>query len=175
MIAPSGTIGIIAGISASIEPLFALAYRRRGVLGGKTLVEVSPLLLRHLERHWPEADRLLAAVGEHGRLADVAGVAEAIRRLFVTALDILAERHLAIQAACQGHLDKSVSKTANLPREAMPPAMADVYRGAWDLGLKRITVHRYGSKGAQVLELGVAEEPHQYDHASRCDLEECRV
>jgi hypothetical protein len=27
----------------------------------------------------------------------------------------------------------------------------------------------------QVLELGVDEEPHHYDHASRCDPEECKI
>jgi ribonucleotide reductase alpha subunit len=47
--------------------------------------------------------------------------------------------------------------------------------GAWRLELKGITVYRYGAKPAQVLELGAEEEPQHYDHASRCDPEECRV
>jgi ribonucleoside-diphosphate reductase alpha chain len=49
-IAPTGTIGIIAGTSASIEPLFALAYRRTQVLGERELLEVNPLLEERLER-----------------------------------------------------------------------------------------------------------------------------
>lgn len=174
-IAPTGTIGILAGTSASIEPLFALAYRRTGVLGGETLTEVNPLFVESLERHGLDADRMLAAVREHGRLAEVPGVPEEVKRLFVTALEIPAERHLAIQAAFQRHVDNSVSKTINLPHEATPQDVEHAYRRAWELGLKGITVYRYGSKGAQVLELGVAEEPHHYDHASRCDPEECRL
>lgn len=53
--------------------------------------------------------------------------------------------------------------------------MAQAYRRAWQLGLKGITVYRYGAKPAQVLELGAEEEPQHYDHASRCDPEECRL
>jgi ribonucleoside-diphosphate reductase alpha chain len=174
-IAPTGTIGIIAGTSASIEPLFALAYRRTGVLGGATLTEVNPLFVEHVERHGLDAERVLAGVREHGRLADVPDVPEALKRLFVTALEIPVERHLAIQAAFQRHVDNAVSKTINLPREATPQDVARAYRRAWQLGLKGITVYRYGSKSAQVLELGVEEEPQHYDHASRCDPEECRL
>ncbi|MCL6516097.1 MAG: pyridoxal-phosphate dependent enzyme, partial [Alicyclobacillus sp.] len=49
-IAPTGTISIIAGTTHSIEPLFALAYRRRHVLGDETLVEVSPFVREVAER-----------------------------------------------------------------------------------------------------------------------------
>ncbi len=174
-IAPTGTIGIIAGTSASIEPLFALAYRRSGVLGGKTLEEVNPLLLEYLERYRLDQRRVLAAVLERGRLAEVPGVPEEMKRLFVTALEIPAERHVAIQAAFQRHVDNSVSKTINLPHDSAPGEVANAYRRAWALGLKGITVYRYGAKPAQVLELGVEDEPHTYDHASRCDPEECRL
>ena len=174
-IAPTGTIGIIAGTSTSIEPLFALAYRRTGVLGGQTLEEVNPLFLETLERRGLDAARVLAAVRERGRLAEVPDVPEDLKRLFVTALDIPAERHLAIQAAFQRHVDNAVSKTINLPREATPADVEHAYRRAWQLGLKGITVYRHGSRPAQVLELGAGEEPHHYDHAARCDPEECRV
>jgi len=174
-IAPTGTIGIIAGTSASIEPLFALAYRRSGVPGGETLTEVNPLLLEHLERHKLDSERVMAAVLERGRLADVPGVPQELKRLFVTALDIPVERHLTMQAAFQRHVDNAVSKTVNLPHDARPQDVARVYRRAWELGLKGITVYRYGAKPAQVLELGVEEAPQHYDHASRCDPEECRL
>jgi len=44
------SISIIAGTSASIEPLFALAYRRSHVLGDAALQEINPLLEEHLRR-----------------------------------------------------------------------------------------------------------------------------
>jgi ribonucleoside-diphosphate reductase alpha chain len=174
-IAPTGTISIIADTSASIEPLFALAYRRTHVLGGQTLYEVNPLLLEYLDRYGLRAEDVLEAVLARGRLRDVAQVPEEVKRLFVTALEIPPDRHLRIQAAFQRAVDNSVSKTINLPEEATVEEVARAYWHAWELGLKGITIYRYGSKSAQVLELGVDEEAHHYDHASRCDPEECRV
>jgi ribonucleoside-diphosphate reductase alpha chain len=80
-----------------------------------------------------------------------------------------------MQAAFQRHVDNSVSKTVNLPYEAKVEDVAKVFWQAWELGLKGITIYRYGSKAAQVLELGKGEKAYYYDHASQCDPQECRV
>jgi ribonucleoside-diphosphate reductase alpha chain len=174
-IAPTGTISIIAGTSASIEPLFALAYKRKHVLDGQTLFEINPLFLEYLDRYGLEAERTVWEVIEKGQLRHVQGVPDELKELFVTALEIPPERHLQIQAAFQRHVDNSVSKTVNLPHEATVEDVAKAYYNAWELGLKGITIYRYGSKSLQVLELGLGEEAHHYDHASRCDPEECKV
>ena len=89
-----------------------------------------------------DEERILAEVMVRGRLGDVPGVPEEVRRPFVTALDIPAERHLQIQAAFQRHVDNAVSKTVNLPHESTRDAVADAFRRAWRLGLKGITVYR---------------------------------
>ena len=174
-IAPTGTIGIIAGTSPGIEPLFALAYQRSHVLNGQRLYEVNPLFRASLREHGLDDDRVLASVFSHGRLAEVGGLPEAMRRLFVTALEIPTRRHLEVQAAFQRHVDNSVSKTVNLPQEATVDDVRDVYQRAWSLGLKGVTIYRYHSKAAQVFELGVAEESYQLDHGSSCDPGECNV
>lgn len=174
-VAPTGTIGIIAGTSPGIEPLFALAYRRSHVLEDQTLFETNPIFLEHLERHGLNVEKVVKEVMEKGRIRDVEGLPEGLKRLFATALEIPPERHLAMQAAFQRHVDNSVSKTVNLPQEATVEDVEKVYRRAWELGLKGITIYRYGSKSKQVLELGVGEEAHHYDHASKCEPEECKV
>jgi ribonucleoside-diphosphate reductase alpha chain len=174
-IAPTGTIGIIAGTTASIEPLFALAYRRQHVLDEETLFEVNPVFLAHLHRAGRDDQALVRAIYAKGRLGNLGEVPEDLKKLFVTALEIPAERHLLVQAAFQRHVDNSVSKTINLPEEATVEDVARAYWRAWELELKGITVYRYGSKTTQVLELGAEEEASYYDHASKCDPGECRV
>lgn len=61
------------------------------------------------------------------------------------------------------------------PHEAVRTDVAHAYTRAWKLGLKGITVFRYGSKSTQVLELGIDETALRFEHLSRCDPEECRV
>jgi ribonucleoside-diphosphate reductase alpha chain len=174
-IAPTGTISLIAGASASIEPLFALAYRRSHVLEEQTLIEVNPVFLETIREAGLNPATVVPTVLEQGSLHAVPGIPDDLKHLLATALEIPAERHLAIQAAFQRHVDNSVSKTINLPAEATVEDVARIYRRAWELGLKGITIYRYGSKGAQVLELGVAERSYHYDHATPCDPTECRV
>jgi ribonucleoside-diphosphate reductase alpha chain len=174
-IAPTGTIGIIADTTPGIEPLFALAYRRTGVLGGQTLPEINPLLAEQLERCRRGAEGVLQQVLATGSLQGVPGVPRRLQRVFATALEVSPRQHLLIQAAFQRHVDNAVSKTINLPSDASPGDVARAYRMAWELGLKGVTVYRYGSRESQVLELGVGDQTYQFDHASRCDPEECRV
>ncbi|HER63543.1 MAG TPA: ribonucleotide-diphosphate reductase subunit alpha, partial [Desulfobacteraceae bacterium] len=110
-----------------------------------------------------------------GRLAEVEQVPKKIKNLFITALEIAPERHLQIQKAFQQFVDNSVSKTINLPHDATIKDVADSYLQAWRMGLKGITIYRYGSKSVQVLNIGADEKAHYYDHSSRCDPDECRV
>jgi ribonucleoside-diphosphate reductase alpha chain len=173
-VAPTGTIGIIADTSASIEPLFALVYRRTA-LEGQVLTEWNPLVLRHLERRGLATDDVLADIARTGRLAAVPGMPADLVRLFVTALDVPAEQHVRVQAAVQRHVDNAVSKTVNLPQEAQPGDVAAVYRLAHRLGCKGVTVFRYGSTVAQVLELGTDEAPYAREHFARCDPGACRL
>jgi ribonucleoside-diphosphate reductase alpha chain len=174
-IAPTGTLGILAGTSAGIEPLYALAYRRAHTLGGEPLLELNPIFQRWAEGQRLDAAALVRAVAAAGTLAGVAGVPDALRRLFVTATELDVDRHLAVQHAFQRHVDNAVSKTINLPEDASAGAVADAYLNGWRLGLKGVTVYRSGSRAAQVLTLGLGEEPVAREHFARCDMAACRL
>lgn len=174
-VAPTGTISIIAGTTPSIEPLFALAYRRTHVLGDRTLEEVNPLFLDAVARRALDVEKIVPGVLRRGRLEAGDEVPEDLVRLFATALDIPAARHLEIQAAFQRHVDNSVSKTVNLPQAATPRDIAGIYAQAWQLGLKGITVYRHRSKATQVIELGAEQALYEYEHGAPCDPGECRL
>jgi ribonucleoside-diphosphate reductase alpha chain len=154
-IAPTGTISILAGTSSGIEPIFALAFVRR-VLEGKCLLEVSPLFEARARSRGIWNPQLQAEMARRGTSAGMTNVPQDLQDLFVTALDIPPEQHVAIQAAFQKHTDNAVSKTVNLRQSATVSDVLKVYRLAYDRGCKGITVFRYGSR-SQVLYLGNGE------------------
>jgi ribonucleoside-diphosphate reductase alpha chain len=174
-IAPTGTISIIAGTSPSIEPLFALAYRRQHVLEGQSLVELNPLFVSYARDKGFYSEGLIRQLQTGRSLSQSTQVPESAKGLFQTALEIAPSDHLRIQAAFQRHVDNAVSKTVNLPESASPDDVAAVYRQAWECGLKGITIFRYGSKEEQVLRLGAEETPEDREHLVRCDPGECRL
>ena len=173
-IAPTGTLSLIAGTTAAIEPLFALAYRREHTLGGPPFVEVNPVFLRALEEMGADGEPVLAHVRARGTL-DGAPVDPALAHRFATALALTGMQHLRVQQAFQRHVDNAVSKTVNLPADATPSDVAAVYREAWRLGLKGVTVFRYGSAPGQVLTLGAGEEPAARELFAQCDPAACRL
>lgn len=151
-IAPTGSISIIASCSSSIEPLFALAFRRY-VLEHTELLEVHPLLEEMFERFRVPED-VRRRVLEQGTMEGIEGVPEELHRLFLTALEIPPEFHVRVQATFQKYVDNAVSKTVNLPPSATPQDVFRVYLLAHELGCKGITVYRYESRPRQVLYLG---------------------
>jgi ribonucleoside-diphosphate reductase alpha chain len=174
-IAPTGTISIIAGTTSSIEPMFAVAYKRSHVLEEQTLVEINPIFLDYSRRSGFYSDALVEELLHKGSLNNVGRIPEEVKRIFVTALDIHYEQHLRMQAAFQKHVDNSVSKTINMPKEATVEDVKKAYTLAYELGCKGITIFRYGSRTEQVLELGKDEEVFEKEHFSKCDPHACKL
>lgn len=165
-IAPTGTISLIAGVTGGIEPFFALAAVRN-ILDGRRMIEVNRAVERELHALGRAGDDALRTLHERGSIRGVANVPEALARRFPVALEIAPAMHLRMQAAFQQHADAAVSKTVNLPPDTAPEAVREVYLLARKLGLKGVTVYRYGSKSGQVLSL--------IEEQARPDCRECAV
>ncbi|MEX2564623.1 MAG: ribonucleoside-diphosphate reductase, adenosylcobalamin-dependent, partial [Cyclobacteriaceae bacterium] len=154
-IAPTGTISIIADTSSSIEPLFALAYQRKHVLNDDTLTTVNGLFLDYLYEHHHDVNAILERVLKHGTCDRITSLPVHIRSLFKTALEINPEWHLKHQVAFQQYTDNAVSKTINLPKSASHKDVDRLYKMAWELKAKGITVFRNKPNNKQVLNIGV--------------------
>ncbi|MBI4187281.1 MAG: vitamin B12-dependent ribonucleotide reductase [Chloroflexi bacterium] len=157
-IAPTGTLSIIAGCSSGIEPLFALSYTRN-ILDGDRMLEVNPHFEDAARREGFHSDELMQELAAGARLGTLEGVPDQVKRLFVTAHDISPEWHVRMQAAFQKSTHNAVSKTVNFPHEATQDDVAKVYKLAYELGLKGITIYRDRSRDSQVLSTGEAAKP----------------
>jgi ribonucleoside-diphosphate reductase alpha chain len=170
-IAPTGTIGIAAGLQgAGIEPFFAIVYTRfnakaldalkRGETPDPkdTFWEVNPLFEKVAQEHkyfGLSKEELYKKVDENHKSAlGVKEIPKHIQQLFLTAHDLVPFDHVRMLCSFQRHTDNAVSKTVNLPNSATPKDINDVYMLAFENGAKGVTVYRDGCKSLQVLNLG---------------------
>jgi len=150
-IAPTGTISLIAGVSSGIEPIFALAYRRR--MMEETVEYVHPLVKEVLGELEPEAWNKVLEEGK----AQGLDINLQLKKVLATAYEIPHRDHVEMQAAFQTFTDNAVSKTVNLPHNATLQDVEEVYLLAYQLGCKGITVFRDKSRD-QVITAGREEE-----------------
>ncbi|MBI4408992.1 MAG: vitamin B12-dependent ribonucleotide reductase [Gemmatimonadetes bacterium] len=150
-VAPTGTISILADCSGGIEPLFAIAFMRNQA--GVLMPDVNRDFVRLAREQGWYSEELMQRIAEDGHLHGPE-VPESVQRVFVTAHDVTPEWHIRMQAAFQEFVDSAISKTCNFPREATPEDVRAIYRLAYELGCKGVTVYRDASRPAQVLSTG---------------------
>jgi ribonucleoside-diphosphate reductase alpha chain len=155
-IAPTGTISIIADASSGIEPIFALAFQHK--VDDRKLTFVNPIFVDAARHAGVYDEAVIDRVSSQGSVHGVDGIPTDMQRVFVTAHEVEPEWHVRMQAAFQRHTDNGVSKTINLPNSATRHDVEAAYELAWNLGCMGITVFRDGSKGAQVLNIGVDQQ-----------------
>ncbi len=137
-IAPTGTTSLLAGnVSSGIEPVFAFAYTRKvlqpdGTKREEAVEDYALALWKRLK-------------GADAPLESAPGDA------FVSAQTLTPGHHLRMQAAAQGQIDSSISKTINCPEDIAFDAFSDVYREGYRLGCKGLTTYRPNAITGSVL------------------------
>lgn len=136
-IAPTGTIGILAGTTTGIEPLFCAAYKRRYVDANvwKYQYVLDPVAKRLVESGEVDPD--------------------AIEDAYTLAQE--PERRIAFQAWLQQYVDHAISSTLNLPEWGTKYNNADTVKPFGDMLMKHLpflrgmTVYPDGARGGQPL------------------------
>ncbi len=142
-IAPTGTISLSLANNASngIEPSFAHHYSRNVIREGKKSKEKVDVysfeLLAYRERI--NADAMPFSDDPKAALPDY----------FIAADDITPKEHVDVQAAAQKWVDSSISKTANVPTDYPYEDFKDIYRYAYQQGLKGCTTFRFNPAAFQ--------------------------
>ena len=150
-VAPTGTISIIAGCSSGIEPLFAVAFMRNQA--GVLMPDVNEDFIAIAKQEGWYSDGLMQRIAESGHI-HFDEVPAQWQRVFVTAHDVTPEWHIRMQGAYQEFTDSAISKTCNFPHESTEEDVEQIYRLAFQLGCKGVTVYRDGSRDMQVLSTG---------------------
>src|SRR5215213_1474904 len=160
-VAPTGTISIIAGCSSGIEPLFAVAFMRNQA--GVLMPDVNEDFIAIAQREGWYSDELMRKIAESGHI-DFPEVPAKWQRVFVTANAIRPEWHIRMQAAFQEFNDSAISKTCNFAHDASEQYVEEIYRLAYRLNCKGVTVYRDGSREMQVLSSGATAKRVQEQH-----------
>jgi ribonucleoside-diphosphate reductase alpha chain len=162
-VAPTGTISIIAGCSSGIEPLFAVAFMRNQA--GVLMPDVNEDFVAIAKAEGWHSDDLMRKIAETGHI-NFPEVPENWQRVFVTANAIKPEWHIRMQAAFQEYNDSAISKTCNFAHDASEAYVEEIYRLAYRLNCKGVTVYRDGSREMQVLSSGATAKKVEEGRAS---------
>ncbi len=160
-IAPTGSISMIANCSSGIEPLFALAFTRH-VLDGRELTSTNPVVLTYLEERGLLTAEVLSVINSQGSVRE-ADLPLLVKHVLATAHEIAPFWHVAQLAAAQRYTDNGVSKTVNIPHDALLADVAQIFQQAYTSGCKGVTVYRDSSRHCQVLTHGTV-------HCAECEL-----
>lgn len=140
-IPPTGSVSIVLGnCSSGVEPNFDWQYNRK------------------IESIYDEPRKVLVTAGIIKEYAEHLGMSVdkvlevGLPDYFVTATEgVTYKGRVNVQSACQDYIDGAISGTVNLPNDATVEQIEDLYKRAWERGLKGITVYRVGSEREGIL------------------------
>jgi ribonucleoside-diphosphate reductase alpha chain len=161
VLAPTGTISFLMDCDTTgIEPDIALVKYKTLVGGGvlKIVNTTVPLALQQLGYTSEEIEAILRYIDENDTIegapylkAEHLPVFDCAFRPAKGVRSLAPMAHVKMMAAVQPFLSGAISKTVNMPHDATPEDIEQIYMQAWQLGLKAIAIYRDGSKRTQPL------------------------
>ena len=158
-VAPTGTLSIICNANPGIEPIFSLIYKRQKSLGGQEQTVVENLFKQVAESRGFYSKDLMGNLAEGKKLSELKNIPRDVIEIFKTSHEIPADQHVKIQGAFQKYCDSGISKTINLPNSASIDDVKNIYKLAYKLKCKGITIFRDGCKiSVQVMNIKDKQE-----------------
>lgn len=168
--APTGSISILSkivnrfGTSSGIEPQYSIKPYIRKKKGNPNDVNFRSDSVDQNGDHWMHFKIYPAAVQDW---MEITGESDESKSPWHrnTAEELDWTLRVRLQAACQKHIDHSISSTVNLPNDVTVEKVAEIYKTAWLSGCKGITVYRDGCRTGVL----VKEEDKKADKLFKTD------
>ena len=188
-IAPTGSASLMTQTTSGIESAFLPVYKRnRKINPNDKNVVVSFTddngdswetysVFHHHFKTWLEVNGYDFNEVRNYTTEKLAEIIKLSPYYKATSNDVDWVEKVKMQGAIQKWVDHSISVTVNLPSDATPEIVADVYKMAWKSGCKGVTVYRDGSRtGVLVADTTTVNEILKENHAPKrpkkikCDI-----
>ena len=157
VLAPTGTIGLMMDCDTTgIEPDLGLVKLKKLVGGGTMSIvnQTIPRALRKLGYSPQQIDEVIAYIDEHKSILGAPHLAAGHLSVFACSMGdnvIHYEGHVRMMGAVQPFISGAISKTVNMPEEAVVEDIEALHLLSWQLGLKAVAVYRDNCKVGQPL------------------------
>jgi len=144
------TTALSADCSYGIEPSFGLVFTKTLSESGDKYFIVNSIFKKKFENEsWYTPDLIEKIEQNKGSLKGIRGIPKEVRDVFITAHDIKFKDRIDMQAGVQKYTSNAISSTLNLPSTTTRDEVSELYRYAYQKGLKGVTIYRDGSKKSQ--------------------------
>lgn len=133
-IAPSGSISTMVGVSNGAEPYYKLSYSRSTHTNVNEDTGVSFSVNAKAVQHYMNINKT-----------------DKPPEYAVSTYEVSYLNRILLQAEIQKFVDNAISSTVNLPQDTTVEDIEILYMGAWEHGLKGITIWRDGNKRTPIL------------------------
>jgi len=157
VLAPTGTIGLMMDCDTTgIEPDLGLCKMKK-LVGGGTMTIVNqtiPRALRKLGYSPVQIDEIVAYIDVEKSILGAPHLAASHVAVFACSMGdntIHYEGHVRMMGAVQSFISGAISKTVNMPQDAVVEDVEALHLLSWQLGLKAVAIYRDNCKVGQPL------------------------
>ena len=132
-IAPTASIGLIAGTTPGFDPQFTQIFSRS--TGSGKFLEVNQNLVKALKDAGIWDDVKMDILRSQGDIQPIALIPDEIKKVYKTSFQVDPYAFLEIAARAQKWIDQAISRNMYLETRDIDE-LAEIYMGAWERGVK---------------------------------------